>query len=165
MGAENTFTNAQFLTVNAVNNKSDLKKNIATKNGEIVTSFNKSDTFSNLALSLFGEKDINNNNQHNESTDIAIKNDKSNEFKNDLFNRQINHSIVKSSEIQSMDEEWHQKYAFIIGLLRKPHCVLLKESLNREQDKLTQKLNAYILERNLVLETINKKRQQNNNNG
>src|SRR5271156_135784 len=38
-------------------------------------------------------------------------------------------AIVGGKSLEPMDEEWHQKYAFIIGLLRKPHCVLLKESL------------------------------------
>jgi hypothetical protein len=49
-----------------------------------------------------------------------------------------------------LEEEWHQKYAFIINLLRKPHAVLVKESLIRERDKLCDKLTAYQMERNLV---------------
>ena len=67
----------------------------------------------------------------------------------------VNH-IHTIETVNSIEEEWHQKYAFIIGLLRKPHALLIKESLTRERDKLTQKLNAYQLERNLVRESINK---------
>lgn len=55
-----------------------------------------------------------------------------------------------------IEGEWHQKYAFILGLLRKPHVLLVKESLTRERDKLCNKLSAYRLERNIVRESINK---------
>lgn len=53
-----------------------------------------------------------------------------------------------------MEEEWHQKYAFLIQLLRKPHAVLVKESLSRERGKLGDKLAAYRLEKSLVRDSL-----------
>jgi hypothetical protein len=68
-----------------------------------------------------------------------------------------NNDITNTSEASCfMDEEWHQKYAFIIGLLRKPHALMVKDSLIREREKLLEKLNAYRLERNLVRDSIKK---------
>jgi len=65
-------------------------------------------------------------------------------------------TMGNKSSSSDIDEEWHQKYAFIIGLLRKPHSLLVKESLIREREKLFEKLNAYRLERNLVRDNIKK---------
>jgi hypothetical protein len=64
--------------------------------------------------------------------------------------------VQRLERVTSTDEEWHHKYAFIIGLLRTPHALLLKEPLTRERDKLTQKLSAYNLERKLLRENISK---------
>ncbi len=72
-------------------------------------------------------------------------------------NGSSNNSILKmGASSVGIEGEWHQKYAFIVGLLRKPHVLLVKESLSRERDKLCNKLSAYRLERNIVRESINK---------
>lgn len=66
---------------------------------------------------------------------------------------------VEGAEMGSgggIEGEWHQKYAFIVGLLRKPHVLLVKDSLSRERDRLGNKLSAYKLERNIVRESIHK---------
>lgn len=70
-------------------------------------------------------------------------------------NCSINGGKMGASSV-GLEGEWHQKYAFIVGLLRKPHVLLVKESLARERDKLCNKLSAYRLERNIVRESINK---------
>jgi hypothetical protein len=59
------------------------------------------------------------------------------------------------STMKYNEEEWHQKYAFIITLLQKPHAILVKGTLAREKEKLVEKLSAYRLERNLFRENIN----------
>lgn len=72
-------------------------------------------------------------------------------------NGSSNNSILKmGASSVGIEGEWHQKYAFIVGLLRKPHVLLVKESLSREREKLCNKLSAYRLERNIVRESINK---------
>ncbi|CAG7663388.1 unnamed protein product [Allacma fusca] len=76
-----------------------------------------------------------------------------------------NNNIPALEQTEPSDEEWHQKYAFIIGLLRKPHAVLIKESLARERDKVSQKLQAYKLERSCVRDSIIKAKQIGTDNG
>lgn len=64
------------------------------------------------------------------------------------------HSDCATPNNNTIDEEWHQKYAYIIGLLRKPHYLLVRESLMREREKCTDKLNAYRLERKLLHQSL-----------
>lgn len=52
------------------------------------------------------------------------------------------------------DDEWHEKYAFILALLRRPYTLLVKDTLAKERDKLMDKLATYRMERALALENL-----------
>lgn len=131
MGAKDVFTNPQFCTSRSTNNDSGNSLINRSAASVAISMMKLPTTTSSVSLSKTSNNNLGCNNYPN-------------------------NNICGSETSNFMEEEWHQKYAFIIGLLRKPHSVLVKESLSREREKLAEKLSAYRLERNLVRESMNK---------